>query len=223
MTQEKRKIILFANGELFGGRDLIGQISKNDYLIAVDGGLNHMITLGLQPDLIIGDLDSIDKATLNHHKKQQVKIEQYPIQKDQNDLELAIQAALKMAPQVIWIVAALGNRIDQTLANIFLLTRADLADIDVHLVDGQRDVFLIRQHTTLTGLKGQRVSLIPINGPVNGIRTEGLAYPLKCESLYPHQTRGISNYLTDAKATITIEHGLLLCVHSKSKSEERNG
>jgi len=213
MNPKNQKIFLFANGELPKPKALAKKLGEADFLIAVDGGLNHMIALDLEPDLIIGDLDSIDEDILQHYQKKKTKIQKYPIDKDQNDLELAIQAAIEMNPQTIWIVAALGNRIDQTLANIFLLTRDDLRSIDTRLVDGEREVFLIREHATLSGEPGQLVSLVPINGPVEGVTTEGLKFPLNNETLYPDQTRGISNRLTDSSARITIKNGLLLCIH----------
>lgn len=213
MTSKYQRIVLFANGELPEPENIARLINKEDFLIAVDGGLNHMNGLGLKPDLIIGDLDSVEEEILEKFRKQNVKIEKYPIDKDQNDLELAIQAAVGMKPESIWIAAALGNRIDQTLANIFLLTREDLMDIDTHLVDGLRDVFIIRKEAVITGIQDQIVSLIPILGPVKGISTEGLKYPLDNETLYPDQTRGISNRLSSVTAKIRIKNGLLLCIH----------
>jgi len=217
MTGKYQKIILFANGELPGPEGIARRINEKDFLIAVDGGLNHLTALGLKPNLIIGDMDSVDGELLEKFRKQDVAIEKHPPDKDQNDLELAIQAAVNMHPKTIWIVAALGKRIDQTLANIFLLTREDLIDIDTHIIDGVRDLFLIRKEASISGVKGQRVSLIPIHGPVNGIRTEGLAYPLNNETLYPDRTRGISNRMTYLQARIAIENGLLLCIHKLTK------
>jgi thiamine pyrophosphokinase len=223
MNPKYQKLVLFANGELPKPKALAKKLGDADFLIAVDGGLNHMIPLNLEPDLIIGDLDSIDDATLQAYREKKTEIRKFPTDKDQNDLELAIQAAIVMNPKTIWIVAALGNRIDQTLANIFLLTRDDLRGIDTHLVDGKRDVFLVRERAMLSGEPGQLVSLLPINGPAEGITTTGLQYPLNNETLYPDQTRGISNRLTGTEATITIERGSLLCIHKTTTRNERNG
>jgi thiamine pyrophosphokinase len=213
MTGKFQKIVIFANGELPEPKEIAKRIHKDDFLIAADGGLNHMTALGLRPNLIIGDMDSVDKEKLEFYRTQNISIKKLPADKDQNDLELAIGAALEMDPTIIWIIAALGNRIDQTLVNIFLLTREDLIGIDTHLIDGKRDVFLIRNEVALQGETGQRVSLIPLNGPVEGIRTEGLQFPLNNETLFPDMTRGVSNRLTEVPAKISIEDGLLLCVH----------
>ena len=77
------------------------------------------------------------------------------------------------------LVAALGGRLDQTLANINLLLLPELADRDVRLFDGIEEVFLIRDQVTIHGQPGEIVSLIPLQGPVTGITTRGLQYPLR--------------------------------------------
>jgi thiamine pyrophosphokinase len=119
------------------------------------------------------------------------------------------------------VVAALGGRIDQTLANIFLLTRPDLANYDVHLVDGHAQVFLIRDSAVIPGEIGQRVSLLPLVGPAEGIYTQGLHYPLVNETLYPDKTRGLSNCMISPTVTISLQSGLLLCIHETTQLNER--
>lgn len=218
MNKNMKKVLLFANGDFPAPDRLIDQINQDDYLIAVDGGLGHMTRLVLTPDLIIGDLDSANEQDVAKFQAQGVEVNKFPVDKDETDLELALNAALKMDPTVIWIVAALGNRLDQTLGNIFLLTRPDLAGYDIRLVDGQQEVFLIRQSARVSGKTGQRLSLLPLHGPAEGIHTEGLLFPLKNETLYPHKTRGISNRLIKPTATVTLEKGLLLCIRETTTS-----
>jgi thiamine pyrophosphokinase len=120
------------------------------------------------------------------------------------------------------VVAALGGRLDQTLANIYLLTRPDLAGYNIRLIDGQTEVFLIRDSAIIHGETGQRVSLLPLNGPVAGIRTEGLHYPLLNETLYPDKTRGLSNKMVSPIVTIKLQSGLLLCIHETEQLNERH-
>lgn len=217
MTHQPKRVVLFVNGDLPEPDRVSNKLNQDDLLIAVDGGLRHIENLGLSPNLIIGDLDSVDEAQLQPYRKQCVEISKFPVDKDETDLELALDAACKFAPQVIWVVAALGGRLDQTLANIFLLTRPDLADYDVRLIDGHTEVFLIRTSGEIRGREGERVSLISLNEPAVGIHTHGLQYPLKDETLYPEKTRGISNRMTSHTATITIHSGLLLCIHETTK------
>jgi thiamine pyrophosphokinase len=115
----------------------------------------------------------------------------------------------------IRIVAALGGRLDQTLGNIFLLSRPELAEIDIRLEDGQQEVFLIRSLGRLNGQPGDTISLIPLTTQVTGVVTEGLRYPLVDEILYFDQTRGISNVLLESEAAIQVREGILLCVHER--------
>lgn len=223
MPTTTKKIILFANGELPAPEKILEKIKTDDFLIAVNGGLSHMTSLGLQPDLIIGDLDSAKDDDVGRFRNQGVEVRKYPIEKDETDLELALTAAMKMKHETIWVVAALGKRLDQTLGNIFLLTRPEFAEEDIRLIDGQQEVFLIRQSASITGEEEQRVSLLPLNGPVKGIITDGLKYPLNGETLYPDRTRGISNRMTGTNASISIKSGHLLCIHKTSNKNKRSG
>lgn len=210
MENSSVRVVLFVNGTLPAPEQVQAQLTEDDVLIAVDGGLSHIETLGLSPNLIIGDLDSADPQTIQAYRDQGVEIRTFPTDKNETDLELALQAAFELEPERIWIVAALGKRMDQTLANIFLLTHPDLAKFDVRLFDGHTEVFLIQESGVLHGETGQRVSLLPINGPAEGIHTEGLEYPLRGETLYPEKTRGISNRMIAPTATVTLKKGLLL-------------
>jgi len=185
--------------------------------------LRHMDHLGIEPNLLIGDLDSIDEQRLHQIDAQGIEIRKFPEDKNQTDLELALDAALQIPPSAIWIVAALGGRLDQTLGNIFLLTRSDLAQTDVRLIDGKQEVFLIRNTTVIHGAVGQQVSLLPLGSPAEGIQTEGLAYPLVDETLYPDRTRGISNQMSGPVAKVSLTKGQLLCVHQFQIPTDRSG
>ena len=213
MTQKPSRIVLFVNGDLPAPEEIRALLRDTDLLVAVDGGLKHLENLGLTPNLVIGDLDSADPGSIQQLRAQGVDIRTFPTDKNETDLQLALDAALAMAPDTVWVVAALGGRLDQTLGNIFLLTRPDLADVDIRLVDGESEVFLIRTSATLHGQSGQRVSLLPLNGAVTGVRTDGLKYPLENETLFPEQTRGVSNHMNTNTASISIQDGLLLCIH----------
>lgn len=222
MSRTPTQIVLFVNGELPAPERVRALLNEDDLLIAADGGLQHIDQLGLTPHLVIGDLDSADPAHIQELRALGVEIRAFPADKDETDFELALDAALALAPAPVRVVAALGGRLDQTLANIFLLTRPDLAERDIRLVDGQSEVFLIRTSAHIDGEIGQRVSLLPFNGPVTGIYTEGLRYPLQNETLYPEKTRGVSNQLDAPTAAITIESGLLLCIHETVNNSNRS-
>lgn len=214
MLKDNTRVVLFANGDLPAPEKLRTLLQPTDILIAVDGGLRHILTLGLTPNLILGDLDSANPEDVQRLKAQGVPVRRYPIEKNETDIELALQAALEYHPQVIWIAAALGGRLDQTLGNIFLLTRPELEDVDIRLMDGEQEVFLIRDQAPLSGEPGQIVSLLPLTGPVTGVTTSQLAFPLNHETLFPDHTRGISNRMMSTTAAVSIDNGILLCIHT---------
>ena len=117
-----QRIIIFANGDLPDIGKARAILRNDDYIICADGGTRQASALDLKPDLVIGDMDSTDSAYLQHLQADGVLIERYPRAKNETDLELAIQRAIELKPKEIIIVAALGGRIDQTLANIALLS-----------------------------------------------------------------------------------------------------
>lgn len=223
MNTPTKKIVLFANGDLPAPERILPQLTSKDILIAVDGGLRHLTQHNLTPNLIIGDLDSADPAEVEKYRAQGVPVDQYPPEKDQTDLELALDAALDMSPKCIWVLGALGNRLDQSLANIFMLARDDFSGVDLRLIDGHREVFAIRSSGKITGTPGERVSLLPLHGPAIGIQTQGLLYPLKNETLYPDRTRGVSNELTASSAQVTLKSGLLICIHAFTGNQQKGG
>ena len=220
------RIVIFANGELPDLDAARALLQPGDYLIAADGGANHLLKMGILPELVIGDLDSLDEDTLFQLTSAEVNIEQYSEDKDETDIELALRYAVELGPSAILIVGALGGRLDQTLANLSILTDPLLPKIDIRLDDGVEEVFFCRAtaekwgQAEVQGRSGDAVSLIPWHGPVGGVATEGLQWPLYGETLYPEKSRGISNVMLGETASLKIEKGLLLVVHSrKSKIE----
>ena len=146
-------------------------------------------------------------------KEGDVEVVQFPADKNETDLELAIQHALTLNPQEVIIIGALGGRLDQTLGNIALISNLQPATCNLKLNDGLEEVFFCHDHAEVNGAAGDIVSLIPWQGEVTGILTHGLKWVLQNETLYPHKTRGISNEMTGDTATIKIKSGLLLVVH----------
>jgi thiamine pyrophosphokinase len=204
------RIIIFANGNLPNPEKARALIRPGDYILCADGGTRHALSLGLTPNLIIGDMDSLP-STFNFQPETFIR---FPADKNETDLELAINHALTFNPSQILILAALGGRMDQTLANIALLSNSSLVIRNVRITDGVEELFFCRDQAQIEGRSGDIVSLIPWQGEVTGVFTENLRWHLHHETLYPDKTRGISNEMTAEVATITIRSGLLLVVHS---------
>ncbi|MBK8821562.1 MAG: thiamine diphosphokinase [Anaerolineales bacterium] len=122
MKTKISRIIIFANGELPNKEKARALLHKEDFIIAADGGTRHALALGRMPNVLIGDLDSVTDEERRKMKDGGVDVVQFPADKNETDLELAIQHALTLNPQEIIILAALGGRLDQTLGNIALIS-----------------------------------------------------------------------------------------------------
>lgn len=210
------RVVIFANGLLPNLETVRNILRPDDFLIGADGGARLIMALGLLPNFVIGDLDSLTEDDLYDLGSADVRVDQYPANKDETDLELAIQYALQLSPSSIIIVAALGGRMDQTLGNISLLTDLLMSNIDIRLDDGVEEIFFCRDQAQVHGKSTDIVSLIPWNGDVSGIVTTGLKWPLRSETLFSYKTRGLSNEMINETVTVQIKSGLLLIVHRRA-------
>lgn len=208
------RAVIFANGELNDRQQTLQWLDDEDLLIAADGGSRHYLALGLIPEIIIGDLDSLESDLLEKFETLGSRIVRHPARKDFTDLELALRFAAERGVEDILVFGALGARWDQTLANMLLPTHPDLASARIRLIDGRQEIRLIRpgERLQVQGSPGDTVSLIPLKEAVSGVSTHGLEYPLSDEGLDFGATRGVSNVLLGDQAEIFIRAGLLLCV-----------
>jgi thiamine pyrophosphokinase len=204
------RAIIFANGGFTAPPELL----PSDLIIAADGGGRHCLALGLTPHLVVGDFDSIDPEQLTLLRQAGAELIRYPTHKDYTDLELALQHARQRGAEQVLVLAALGGRWDQTLANVLLPAAHQFADLPIHLLDGNQEISLVHAGQTqiLQGSPGDTLSLIPLMGDALGVTTHGLEYPLQGETLSFGSTRGVSNVLLGEQARISLEAGLLLCV-----------
>jgi len=208
------RAVIFVNGDLPDPPALLPFIKMDDFIMAADGGLKHIDNLHLHPHLVIGDMDSIspDRLKALHDTTEIVR---YPQQKDETDLELAVQAAIGRNFREIMIVAATGGRLDQTLANLSLLLHVP-SGVSLWLEDGDEEIQVCKTKVVIRGQSGDIVSLIPWRTPVKGVSTTGLKYRLNGETLFADKTRGISNVLKNRRAVIQVTSGNLLCIHTRT-------
>lgn len=215
MEMSTARVWIFANGILPDPERLRVLLRPTDRLFAADGGQRYLARLGLRPERVIGDLDSLTAAEVAGLERDGVMLERYPVDKDETDLELAIRRALQENCREIRIAGALGGRLDQTLGNLFMLANPELVGYDVRLEDGVEEVFLIRGQSVVAGNPGDLVSLLPLGGAAIGVTTRGLKYLLYGETLYAEATRGISNVLLGDSAEVHLEQGTLICIHRR--------
>jgi thiamine pyrophosphokinase len=212
-----KRAVIFANGKARDYSILSSLIREGDTTIAADRGANHARKIGLVPNVLIGDLDSVSKNEVKRLETLGTRVIRFPVEKDETDLELALGYALDQGFREILILAPFGGRLDQTLGNISLLTRPDLEGIDTRMDDGLEEVFLIRGQAIVHGVPGDTVSLLAISVEAKDVETEGLYYPLSGETLFADATRGISNRLVDESAIIRVSEGILLCIHTRQR------
>jgi len=217
VTAQNRAVI-FVNGVLADAEAVRRQLREEDFLVAVDGGLKNIQAVGAQPKLVIGDLDSLPEGELQALRSADIALELFPREKDETDLELALEKIAAMGFAEIRVVAALGGRLDQTLANLYLLELPALENLDVRLDDGREEIFIIRDRIEIHGQPGDTVSLLALEGCSRGILTGGLRYPLKEETLCQNRSRGISNEMLGDAAVVQVRSGPLLCIHTRRGS-----
>jgi thiamine pyrophosphokinase len=184
-----------------------------DLLIAADGGARYLLALGILPHVAVGDFDSLEEQHASSLTRAGVEMVRHPVHKDETDLELALLVAIERGASNVFVLAALGGRPDQHLANLQLLTHPTLAAADVRLLHGNWEVFAIRRSARIVGHPDEIVSLLPMTEAVAGITTEGLYYPLRDEVLRLGPARGVSNRLIGAEAQVHVVEGILLCMH----------
>ena len=209
----KKVVFVVAGGE-FGDpgffRDRSAAVSPA--LICADGGARHLRDAGIVPDLIVGDMDSLDPASEKYYRDLGCRIVRHPRQKDETDTELALREAFGMGATEVWIWGAMGNRLDHTLANICLLRQGSEQGVDVKLVDSWCEVFLVSGRAVLEGMAGQTVSFFPFDGDATGVTLTGFEYPLTKATMTAAHPSGVSNRFTGERGTVDLDGGSLLAV-----------
>jgi thiamine pyrophosphokinase len=177
--------------------DLFTTLPPPVFTVAADSGINHAHALDLGVDVLVGDLDSADEASVQWAAERGAAIEVHPANKDQTDLELALERAVRASVErdldEVVVAGLSGGRLDHWLANLMVLAGPLTASIDVTADVGRSRVSVVRGRRSLTGRAGELLSLIPVGGPVHGITTSGLVYALRHETLEAGTSRGVSN------------------------------
>ncbi len=212
------RVVIIANGNIRNDDFHKKLLRADDYIICVNGGIRHAVRLGLRPQLLIGDLDSLDEDMRSLLASGQMRLKTHPAEKDFTDTHLAIDEALQMKPSEILLLGCIGNRIDHTMANLSLLLRCHRAGIPARLVDELNEVILISGETiSLQGQPGERFSLLPLSDYASGITIRGTKYQLNNETLEQGESRGISNEFSGSEASICIGTGYLLVIKSRGE------
>jgi thiamine pyrophosphokinase len=224
-----RHVLVVADGDVPSRADLDaawpGWDDGIEAVIAADGGLARARAIGLEPTLLVGDLDSLDPGLIAAAEASGPAIRRSPAAKDESDAELALLAALEDGATRVTVLGAFGGpRLDHALANVWLLAHPALAGLEAALLDARTRATLLQApgpdglsvRRPLPGRPGATVSLLPFGGDATGVTTHGLRYPLRDEPLLSGPARGLSNVREAPDAAVTLRAGRLLVIEIAS-------
>lgn len=223
MSLKFDKALIFLNGdenELSYARKYA---DGRTMLIGCDGGTDKIYALGLKPHAVIGDFDSINtlpkkikNLSRNHFEKEilvnDITYIKYPGDKDFLDLELAIDFAADRQLEEITLVNTNGDETDHVLGTMIIIAKRKYRHLDIQIISAGQKIYLAREKTVFKGREGDKISLIPLYGNVKVESSSGLKYdPSKYRMSLKHNI-GISNELTNKKATLLLSKGCFLVI-----------
>ena len=187
-------------------------VPRGATVVAADGGVERAVALGLDVDVVIGDLDSASAEALAAAELGGARIVRHPVAKDATDLELALDEAAALGARRVLVIASSGGRLDHLLASLVLLGSERYVGLELDALVGESLAHVVRGDRRLHGTAGELLTLLPLGGEAEAVTTEGLEYPLAGETLEPGSTRGVSNVFLGDEVRITLEGGVLLAV-----------
>ena len=194
------------------GRALLESCMRDaDMVIAADSGLAAFDAAELEPDLLVGDMDSVPADVL---EKYAGRIPEHRLNciKDDTDGVDALDMAIARGAEKITLLGALGGRLDHALANVMLLVRAHRKGAKAEILSESVRISRVDGYASLSGAKGDTVSLLPL-GRAEGVTLKGFFYPLDQAALESDYPLGISNVVTDDQAEIKADSGDLILFH----------
>ncbi len=208
------KIAIIANGTINDHAFHKKLLGKADMIICADGGANHAYELGVIPDYIIGDFDSVKAKVLNYFIEQNKTTLIKDANQDKTDVELALSLAESFNPKEIMLLGALGSRMDHTLANMLSLAKLP-SDIKAQIIDDINTIELVDKSVDIIGKGKDIVSVVPLTD-VKGLSYTGMKWPV-----VPKNTTvgwfGISNRLVHDAATINLAEGKLFVIRVRKE------
>lgn len=201
-------ILVFAGGDL-PPPEVTQDLPIPDLVVAADCGYSTAVALGFRVDVLVGDLDSIGDVEIPDH----VIVERHPEDKDQTDLDLALELAARESPQRLIVVGGTGGRHDHELATAPLLASDRWSGIDeIDWISGRSRSHVVRDHRSVHGDVGALVTLLAMGGVASGLTTRGLQWDLANATLVPGSTWGVSNVLRAPVAEVWVASGTVLAV-----------
>jgi len=168
-----KNVVILANGEFPKGKTPLQILKNNSFLICCDGAINNLLKTNIKPNLIIGDLDSINENLKTKFADILIKI----ADQNTNDLTKAINWCVENSITDVTIIGATGKREDHTIANISLLAKY-IELLNVKIITDYGVFTPITKTTLFTSKKGQQVSIFSLDCDKE-ISSKNLKYPLQ--------------------------------------------
>jgi|LGOV01.1.fsa_nt_gb thiamine pyrophosphokinase len=209
---ESKRCAIFLNGIIKDYNYIKTKLRKNDFIIAVDGGIDHIKKLSLFPNLILGDFDSSVLSEALKYKNAEIK--KYKKDKDYTDGEIAINYVIDEKYFEVVIFGALGNRIDHMLSNINMLERLSDNKINGVIIEKDNEINFLDNKIVLMKEEFRFFSIIPITDKILELSIKNAKYELNNEMIIRTESKGISNEFLDEPVLISIDKGKALVIRS---------
>ncbi|WGG47476.1 thiamine diphosphokinase [Rossellomorea sp. DA94] len=190
--------------------------------VGVDRGVYTLLEQKIEPSIAFGDFDSVNTEEWELIQEKVREVNRYQPEKDETDLELALNWAIDQKPDKISIFGATGGRLDHFMGNLQLLMTPKLleARIKVEMIDVQNRLSLAEpgEHNVEKSPELQYISFVPVTENVDGITLTGFKYPLKNRNISRGSTLCISNELIQSSGTFSFSNGILMVIRSSDES-----
>lgn len=198
--------VVFLDGEYGDAAWHRALAARADIVLAADGGAAYLAGLGIEPQAVVGDFDSLDGMVAEALRAAGVELLRHPVQKDVTDGELAVGEALRRGAAEVLLVGAVGA-LDHTLGHLAILRRMAANGVAARLVAPDLSVAVLTApaDTTLAAPAGVRVSLAP-SGTDATVSLDGLEYPLDHGLLPADACMGLGNHVTTAGGARIVVH-----------------
>lgn len=201
--------MVLAGGDIVVTHELKRTVQEADFIVAADSGLRHAASLGVMPELVIGDFDSVERGVLALYPD--LPRQEHSPEKDALDLELALDYVLERGANRLLIVGGLGGRLDQTLTALHIAAKLHSEGMGVHLDSGDESVFFVKggERLELSLPIGRRFSVLSL-APTSVVTIEGARYELVAYSLPFGVGLGVSNRVERAPLGLELSQGLVI-------------
>lgn len=210
----RKKFVIFLNGEYKYSQEFMDRLVSEEMIcFCADGGANFAFRYGKIPEMIIGDLDSIEKKVLEYYKSKNILIKKFPKDKDFTDFELILKEINKISEnknfvEKIFVVGGLGKRIDMTLSNLFIMEKYK----NLVFLQENEEIFYAEKSFVLKNKKECEFSIIPISEKVEKLTLKGFKFETDKIDVKRENSRLVSNVILENEASVEFENGKLIII-----------